>query len=141
MRASSPNVGSSGSPGPHQWYSRWGRESWWVGRDPSSPEGPLEARTQLTQFSTQGKGARWGVSRNGWRLVFEPWGSQRLRVLPYRHLRFLGLCLPGLNNVARLGSPRVAQGARLTSLPHPPTPVANGSSSRPALSAGGDWRE
>lgn len=112
--------------------SQPGGESRRAGSDPSGPEGPLEATTELTQFPTQGKGARWGVSGTGWRLVFEPWGSQRPRVPPFEHLSILGLSLPGLKAVARLGSRRRAQGARLARLPHPPALAANGSSS-PAL--------
>lgn len=60
--------------------------------------------------------------------------SQRPRGLPYRYLSILWLCLLGLSEVARPGSPCLAQGARLTRLPHPPAPAANGSSS-PALSS------
>lgn len=112
--------------------SQRGGESRRAGSDPSGPEGPLEATTELTQFPTQGKGARWGVSGTGWRLVFEPRGSQRPRVLSFEHLSILGLSLPGLKVVARLGSPRLAQGARLALPPHPPALAANGSSS-PAL--------
>lgn len=94
----------------------------------------LETWTELTHFPTPEKAARWGVSGTGWRLVLSLGVRSAARALRSRHLGILPQRLPGM--CSRPGSPRLAQGARLTRLPHPPEPAANGSSS-PALGSRG----
>lgn len=74
----------------------WGSEGRGFCSEPRSLTGPLEARTELTHFPTQGKkpAGSWAGRVGALCLRHGVWGAQR--ELPYGFFSILGLRFPGL---------------------------------------------